>query len=181
MATIAIALRFALMTPSIAASIFSRALRTRPVSGAFHAIHRAGPAALTLVSAFIILSIIEGHSIGDIALGLSCGLFVLFAGFALFCLGWMTSADAKLVAGIAVWVGWGHLWALCLGALLVDLVLHPAFRWWRARPLPPTLSNSSFWQELHHRRMVPLSIGAGMTALCLYIGPVVGFGNLLGT
>ncbi len=159
----------------------SRMVKSPPVSSALHAVRRAGPASLALAGVFVALSLAEGHSAGDIALGLACGLFVLFAGFALFCMGWVESSDAKLFAGIAVWVGWSHLWMLCLGALLFGAALHPAFRWWRSRPLPENLSGSGFWRDLHHRRAVPLSLGAAMTALFLTIAPHLWFGNLLGS
>src|SRR3954465_4023119 len=64
---------------------------------------------LALAGGFLALALLTGMGFYDILNHLAAGAFVLTVAFACFTLGWVGGGDAKMVAGAALWFGFGHL------------------------------------------------------------------------
>src|SRR5947207_12982096 len=64
---------------------------------------------LLLVAGFVVLAALSGTNVHDVASHLGAGATVLAVAFGCFAMGWIGGGDAKLVAAIALWFGFGHL------------------------------------------------------------------------
>lgn len=69
---------------------------------------------LALVAGFGLLAATAGFSLTDLELHAAAGVIALFAGMAMFALGWIGGGDAKLLAACCLWFGWpgGQLFLL---------------------------------------------------------------------
>ena len=64
---------------------------------------------LLLVAGFVLLAALSGTDIHEVVSHLGAGATVLAVAFGCFAMGWIGGGDAKLVAAIALWFGFGHL------------------------------------------------------------------------
>lgn len=84
---------------------------------------------LALIGLYPIGIFALGMTLPDIVNGLLAGGLMLVIGFALFAPGWIGGGDAKLIAALALWVGWSDLIgfisfsALWGGALALGLLI----------------------------------------------------------
>ena len=69
---------------------------------------------LALVAGFGLLAATAGLSLTTLELHVAAGVLALFAGMAMFALGWIGGGDAKLLAACCLWFGWpgGQLFLL---------------------------------------------------------------------
>ncbi len=74
---------------------------------------------LSLLATFIPAAITAQIGLETIAWHLAAGVVVLIVGIALFALGLFGGGDAKLMAGVALWVGWDQLLWLVVTIVLV--------------------------------------------------------------
>src|SRR5690606_31294101 len=83
---------------------------------------------LALICAFAPAALAAGLSWPALGVHLGIGLLALFAGMAMFALGWIGGGDAKVFAAAALWLGWPatviFLLITCIagGALAVGLL-----------------------------------------------------------
>jgi|SRR5690242_14775444 len=124
---------------------------------------------IVLVVGFFALALAMHMSGSDIAMHAGAGLLVLVIAFVLFSLHWIGGGDAKLAAGIALWLGWSHLLEYALlasvfGGALTVLLLE--FRRWA---LPAPLLGKEWIERLHDRKGgVPYGIALAIAALVVY-------------
>ena len=100
------------------------------------------PVVLAVAATFVLVAILEGDR--EIAWHLACGGGILVIGLALAWAGWLGAGDAKLMAAVACWTGFGGLVAfLCATAIsgaLIALALVLAGRRHRAMPFAPAIA-----------------------------------------
>jgi len=124
---------------------------------------------LALVAGFLVLALLGGMGLYDIALHAAAGLTVLVLAFACFAMGWVGGGDAKVAAAAALWFGFGHLmnyllYASLFGGALTLLLLQ--FRQW---PLPYALAGQTWLMRLHAKESgIPYGIALAIGALMIY-------------
>jgi prepilin peptidase CpaA len=124
---------------------------------------------LALAAGFLILALLGGMGFHDLLWHIAAGAAVLTVAFVCFALGWMGGGDAKVVAAVALWFGFGHLmdyllYASLFGGALTLLLLQ--FRQW---PLPYTLAGQAWLLRLHAKESgIPYGIALAIGALMIY-------------
>jgi prepilin peptidase CpaA len=124
---------------------------------------------LALIVAFVALSLLTGMPFEQITAHLACAAVVLVIGFAFFAFGWIGGGDAKLAAGIALWIGVGQIFPFLLysalwGGMLTATLL--AIRRW---PLPASVRRITWVDRLHdNAKGVPYGIALAAAALFVY-------------
>ena len=74
---------------------------------------------LAIAAMFIVYALLVGMPTGQFFNHLLAGAAVLAFSFALFAFGWIGGGDAKFVAVLAIWLGFGQLWEyLAISSLL---------------------------------------------------------------
>jgi prepilin peptidase CpaA len=124
---------------------------------------------LALVAGFLVLALLCGMGLYDIAMHAAAGLTVLAVAFACFAMGWVGGGDAKVAAAAALWFGFDHLmnyllYASLFGGALTLLLLQ--FRQW---PLPYALAGQTWLMRLHAKESgIPYGIALAIGALMIY-------------
>ncbi len=124
---------------------------------------------LALLGGFCGMAVAAGLPLSLIGWNLACGLLVLACSFALFAFGWIGGGDAKLAAGVALWLGWGVvldflLFGSVFGGVLTLLILQ-ARRW----PLPDWMQRHVWIARLHDQKQgVPYGIALAAAGLYVY-------------
>ena len=123
---------------------------------------------LAVVGAFLLVAAVAGLSWSLIGWHLLAGLAGLVLGFTLFALGWIGGGDAKLFAGVALWLGFSDLMAyalvasVCGGALTITIMLL------RQYPLPALLARQTWFTRLHDARSgIPYGVALAAGAFLL--------------
>lgn len=97
------------------------------------------------------------------------GLAVLAVGVLLFMGGWFGGGDAKLLAAIALWVGFDNLFAYLLYVAVAGGMLATLFMTLRSVPLPHILVCEAWAVRLHRRDGgIPYGIALAAGALLVY-------------
>ena len=116
--------------------------------------------------AFVAVVVLCRLPASEVAWHLAAGLLVLAATFAMFAAGWMGGGDAKLAAGVALWLGFADLLDYLMlasilgGALTVGLLLA------RRYPLPIMLARVPWALKLHAPDTgIPYGIALAIAAL----------------
>jgi prepilin peptidase CpaA len=124
---------------------------------------------LALIAGFLVLAPLCGMGMQDMLLHIGAGAAVLVAAFACFAMGWVGGGDAKVAAGVALWLGFDHLlnyllYASLFGGALTLLLLQ--FRQW---PLPYPLAGHAWLDRLHDKQSgIPYGIALALGALMVY-------------
>ena len=88
--------------------------------------------------------------------------------FAMFAAGWMGGGDAKLAAGIALWLGFADLLDYCMLASILGGVLTLALLAARRYPLPLMLARIPWALRLHAPETgIPYGIALALAALAI--------------
>lgn len=102
----------------------------------------------------------------EIAWHLAAGLLVLAVTFAMFAAGWMGGGDAKLAAGVALWLGFADLLDYFMLASILGGVLTVALLAVRRYPLPLMLARIPWALRLHAPETgIPYGIALALAAL----------------
>jgi prepilin peptidase CpaA len=122
-------------------------------------------AILVLFGVFVIAS---GMPMAVAGWHLLAGLVVLLVSFSLFATGWIGGGDAKLVAAIAVWTGFGQLIDYLAVSSLLGGALTLALLMARSYPLPAFAVRQAWISRLHDRETgVPYGMSLGVTAVLI--------------
>ena len=123
---------------------------------------------LAVVGAFLLFAAVAGLSLPLIGWHLLAGLLGLALGFTMFALSWIGGGDAKLIAGVALWLGFSDLMAyalvasVCGGALTIMIMLL------RQYPLPALLARQTWFARLHDARSgIPYGVALAAGAFFL--------------
>jgi prepilin peptidase CpaA len=121
-----------------------------------------------LLGVFVLFALAAGLTLTAIGWHLLAGLLGLFVGFTLFALGYIGGGDAKLFAGVALWLGFKDLAPYALlasvfgGALTLGLMLL------RQCPLPAGLERQAWIVNLHDARSgIPYGVALAAGAFIL--------------
>jgi prepilin peptidase CpaA len=119
--------------------------------------------------AFFPLAALAGLGPAEIASHIGAGLLLLVIGLLLFIGGWFGGGDAKLMAAIALWLGFENLVAYLVYVALAGGVLAALFSSVRAAPLPRALLGQDWALRLHHPNGgIPYGIALAAGALLVY-------------
>lgn len=123
---------------------------------------------LAVIAIFPVFALAAGLPLTVVGFHLLAGFIGLAIGFALFALGYIGGGDAKLFAGIALWLGFADLMPYALlasvfGGLLTLILL--VMRQW---PLPEALARQPWILKLHDTRSgVPYGVALAAGAFIL--------------
>jgi prepilin peptidase CpaA len=121
-----------------------------------------GAVALT----FVVVVLLCRLPMSEIAWHLAAGSLVLVVTFAMFAAGWMGGGDAKLAAGIALWLGFADLLDYFVLASIFGGVLTLGLLAARRYPLPAFLARLPWALKLHAPETgIPYGIALSVAAL----------------
>jgi prepilin peptidase CpaA len=122
-----------------------------------------------MLAAFFPMALLAGLGWAGIGYHVAAGLLVLCIGILLFIPGWFGGGDAKLLAAIALWVGFDNLIAYLFYVALAGGFLALAFSSLRSVPLPRFLLGQPWALRLHRRDAgIPYGVALAAGALAVY-------------
>jgi prepilin peptidase CpaA len=125
---------------------------------------------LALLAVFPLFAFAIGLPLGGAGWHLLAGLLGLAVGFTLFALGWIGGGDAKLFAGVALWLGFADMMTYALVASICGGALTLAILVLRQWPLPALLARQS-WLLRHHDEHAGIPYGVALAAGAFFILP----------
>lgn len=121
-----------------------------------------------LVAAFALFAFAAGLPLPVVGWHLLAGLAGLVAGFAFFAAGWIGGGDAKLFAGVALWLGFHDMLPYALVASVAGGALTLLLLALRERPLPGFLMAWPWVLRLHDRKAgIPYGVALAAGAFVL--------------
>jgi prepilin peptidase CpaA len=124
---------------------------------------------LALAGGFLVLAVVTGMNLHDLAMHLAAGALVLVFAFGFFSQGWIGGGDAKLAAATALWFGFDHLFEYLVYASLFGGVLTLVLIQFRTLPLPAPLARQPWIMRLHEEGGgIPYGIALAAAALAVY-------------
>ncbi len=119
--------------------------------------------------AFLVMALLTRMPMEIFLAHFGSGVFMLLIGFGMFSRGWIGGGDAKLAAGIALWIGWANLLDYLLLATMAGGVLSLIVLQWRRMTIPALLVNVTWLTRLHDRNEgVPYGVALALAALHVY-------------
>lgn len=135
---------------------------------------------LGLFVCFFVVAFAAGLPLEAIGMHLAAGAVVLAACFGLFALNWIGGGDAKLIAAIALWFGFGSLFPFLLFSALWGGALTLALIFMRRRPVPAEAKSAPWIDRLRDRKVgVPYGVALAAGALMVYPGSSVFHGLIV--
>ncbi len=123
---------------------------------------------LALVVVFFAAAIMSSMPLRDIAQHTAVGLACLLVGMVFFARGWIGGGDAKLMAAVALWVGWTQALPYFVMASLFGGALTLAILGYRTLPLPAFFTRCDWAMRLHDRTEgVPYGIALALAGLLI--------------
>lgn len=124
---------------------------------------------LALVMIFFVTAAMSSMPLRDIGQHTVVGLACLFIGMAFFAKGWIGGGDAKLMAAVALWVGWAQALPYFVMASILGGVLTLAILGYRNLPLPAFVVRCGWAIRLHDRAEgVPYGIALAFAGLLIF-------------
>lgn len=123
---------------------------------------------VAVIAIFPVFALAAGLPLTDVGLHLLAGFVGLAVGFALFAFGYIGGGDAKLFAGVALWMGFSDLLPYALlasvfGGFLTLILL--VLRQW---PLPDVCARQPWILKLHDARSgIPYGVALAAGAFIL--------------
>jgi prepilin peptidase CpaA len=122
-----------------------------------------------LAAAFFPLGLLAGMDVFQFGSHLAAGLAMLALGLMLFIPGWCGGGDAKLMAAIALWVGFDDLLAYVCDVTLAGGIIAALFSTARSIPLPRQLLGEPWALRLHRPEAgIPYGLALAAGALLVY-------------
>lgn len=122
--------------------------------------------ALSMVPA----ALIAGMPLDTLLWHLLTGLLVLGIGFGLFAAGVIGGGDAKLMAAVALWIGWQQVVAFLIITALAGGVLAVAMKLWQAVRVAHEAGGLPWFKRVF-RADLDLPYGVAIAAGCLAVYP----------
>ncbi len=133
-----------------------------------------------LVLAFFPLAALAGLGAWDMLSHLGAGVLMLAIGIILFIPGWFGGGDAKLMAAIALWIGFDALPLYILYVAIAGGIIAGAFSAARSVPLPRMFLGEA-WALRLHRTDGGIPYGLALAAGALLVYPhTIWFASLTG-
>lgn len=104
-----------------------------------------------VVTAFVLFAFAAGLPVAAIGWHMLAGLLGLVIGFGLFAAGWIGGGDAKLFAGMALWLGFHDMLPYALVASVMGGALTLALLGLRRWPLPAFALSQGWLMRLHDK------------------------------
>lgn len=126
---------------------------------------------LTLVLAlvFFAAAAMTSMSLNEIGLHTAVGFATLLVGMGLFAKGWIGGGDAKLMAVVALWIGWTQVLPYFVIASIFGGALTLAILAYRNLPLPAFIGRHDWAMRLHDRTEgVPYGLALAAAALLIF-------------
>jgi prepilin peptidase CpaA len=124
---------------------------------------------LSILALFGVFAAVTAMPLATFGWHILAGLLVLVVSFTLFAFGYIGGGDAKLVAAISVWVGFGQLWEFMAISSVLGGFLTLAILAVRKHPLPAFAAEQPWIMRLHDKQSgVPYGIALGLTALLMW-------------
>ena len=124
---------------------------------------------LTLVVVFFVAAAMTSMPLGEIGLHTVVGFVALLVGMVLFARGWIGGGDAKLMAAVALWVGWAQALPYFVVASIFGGALTLAILGYRNLPLPAFVMRHDWAMRLHDRTEgVPYGLALAAAALLIF-------------
>jgi prepilin peptidase CpaA len=123
---------------------------------------------IAVIAVFPLFALAAGLTLPAVGLHLLAGFAGLALGFALFALGWIGGGDAKLFAGVSLWLGFADLMPYALVASVFGGFLTLALLMARQWPLPKNLARHAWIIRLHDARSgIPYGVALAAGAFIL--------------
>lgn len=123
---------------------------------------------IALIALFPLFALATGLPLTDVGFHLLAGFVGLAVGFALFAFGYIGGGDAKLFAGVALWMGFSDLPSYALLASIFGGFLTLALLILRQWPLPEVLARQPWILKLHDTRSgIPYGVALAAGAFIL--------------
>jgi prepilin peptidase CpaA len=124
---------------------------------------------IALVAGFYFVALLLGIPATTIAIHSATAFVVLAISFSMFAAGWIGGGDAKLVAAIALWLGFDQLFSFLILASIFGGLLTVSLLMVRRYALPACLLGQSWVERLHAPTTgVPYGIALAAAALMTY-------------
>ena len=124
---------------------------------------------VVLVLAFFPLAALAGLGAWEVLNHVGAGLLLLVIGVLLFIPGWFGGGDAKLMAAIALWIGFDTLPLYIFYVAIAGGVMAVAFRMARSVPLPSVFLGEAWAIRLHRTGGgIPYGLALAAGALLVY-------------
>lgn len=121
---------------------------------------------IALIAVFAVFAVASGLPSSAIGSHALAGLAGLAIGFALFAFGLIGGGDAKLFAGVTLWLGFGQLLEYAFATSLIGGVLALALISLRKLPIPATLAGRGWIARLHDAKAgIPYGVALASAAL----------------
>jgi prepilin peptidase CpaA len=118
--------------------------------------------------AFVLVVMLCGLPPAEIAWHAAAGFLVLVLAFVMFTAGWIGGGDAKLAAGIALWLGFSDLLDYFMLASILGGLMTLALLAARRYPLPSVLARLPWALKLHAPETgIPYGIALAIAALAI--------------
>jgi len=122
-----------------------------------------------LVVAFFPLAALAGLNAWQVVDHVGAGVLVLALGIILFIPGWFGGGDAKLMAAIALWIGFDNLLLYILYVAVAGGAIATAFTAARSVPLPRLFLGEAWALRLHRTDAgIPYGLALAAGALLVY-------------
>jgi prepilin peptidase CpaA len=123
----------------------------------------------SLAGAFLLMALLTHMPMDMFLAHFGSGVLMLLIGFGMFSRGWIGGGDAKLAAGIALWLGWANLLDYLLLATMAGGLLSLIVLQWRRMTIPALLTQVTWLTRLHDRNEgVPYGVALALAALHVY-------------
>ncbi len=124
---------------------------------------------LALALSFFVFAPLVAMPLDEIGLHAAVGFAALLVGMGFFGMGWIGGGDAKLVAAVALWVGWAQALPYLVVASLLGGALTLLILGFRTLPLPNVLIRQHWLLRLHDRgEGVPYGLALAVAALLVF-------------
>ncbi len=123
---------------------------------------------VALVAGFALFALAAGLTPATAGLHVLAGFAGLVIGFGLFAMGWIGGGDAKLFAGVTLWLGFHDMAAYALVVSVMGGALTLLLLGLRQKPLPAFALGQSWIMRLHDRHAgIPYGVALAAGAFLL--------------